>query len=164
MGVRHSTEIPKFGVSGVKNTAETNKDFGMSCYIQVKYSVFFHWQFSCNHVKIVLTNSFKIPQKLFFHKFNSIYTYLITLVKVLSISVEDSFCIRVVRGICGKSFFQSHNLKSFCKFYFASNNSKLILKLPQIKEDLLRFFIRDIFVENLFVKMLTSCTISFGNR
>ena len=39
--VRDSTERPKLGVSGVKDTAKTNKDISMSCYIQVKYSVFF---------------------------------------------------------------------------------------------------------------------------
>ena len=33
--------VPKLGVSGVKDTAKTNKDLGMSCYIQVEYSVFF---------------------------------------------------------------------------------------------------------------------------
>ena len=42
-GVCDSTESPKFGVSGVKDTAKTNKDLGMSCYIQVEYSVFFYW-------------------------------------------------------------------------------------------------------------------------
>ena len=35
--------IPKLGVSGVKDTAQTNKDLGMSCYIQIEYSVFFRW-------------------------------------------------------------------------------------------------------------------------
>ena len=35
--------VPKLGVPGVKNTAKTNKDLGMSCYIQVEYSVFFRW-------------------------------------------------------------------------------------------------------------------------
>ena len=39
-GVLDSTERPKLGVHGVKDTAKTNKDLGMSCYIQVKYSVF----------------------------------------------------------------------------------------------------------------------------
>ena len=33
--------VPKLGVSGVKDTAETNKDLGRSCYIQVDDSVFF---------------------------------------------------------------------------------------------------------------------------
>ena len=33
--------VPKLGPSGVKDTAKTNKDLGMSCYIQVEYSVFF---------------------------------------------------------------------------------------------------------------------------
>ena len=42
-GVRHSTERPILGVPGVKDTAKTNKDLGMSCYIQVEYSVFFRW-------------------------------------------------------------------------------------------------------------------------
>ena len=40
-GVHDSTERPKFGVTGVEDTAKTNKDLGMSCYIQVEYSVFF---------------------------------------------------------------------------------------------------------------------------
>ena len=35
--------VPKLGVSGVKDTAKTNKDLGMSRYIQVEYSVFFRW-------------------------------------------------------------------------------------------------------------------------
>ena len=43
IGVRDSTERPKLGVSCVKDTAKTNKDSGMSCYIHVEYSVFFHW-------------------------------------------------------------------------------------------------------------------------
>ena len=33
--------VPKLDVSGLKDTAKTNKDLGMSCYIQVEYSVFF---------------------------------------------------------------------------------------------------------------------------
>ena len=33
--------VPKLGVFGVKDTAKTNQDLGMSCYIQVEYSVFF---------------------------------------------------------------------------------------------------------------------------
>ena len=32
--------VPKLGVSGVKDTATTNKDVGMSCYIQVEYKLF----------------------------------------------------------------------------------------------------------------------------
>ena len=35
--------VPKLGVSGVKDTRKTNKDLGMSCYIQVEYSVIFRW-------------------------------------------------------------------------------------------------------------------------
>ena len=35
--------VPKLSVSGVKDTAKTNKDLGMLCYIQVEYSVFFCW-------------------------------------------------------------------------------------------------------------------------
>ena len=35
--------VPKLGVSGVEDTAKTNKDWGMSCYIQVEYSVCFYW-------------------------------------------------------------------------------------------------------------------------
>ena len=33
--------VPKLGVYGLKDTAKTNKDLGMSCYIQVECSVFF---------------------------------------------------------------------------------------------------------------------------
>ena len=33
--------VPKLGVSGVKDTMKTNKDLGMSYYIQVEHSVFF---------------------------------------------------------------------------------------------------------------------------
>ena len=33
-------DVPKLGISGVKDTAKTNKDLGMSCYIQVEYNVF----------------------------------------------------------------------------------------------------------------------------
>ena len=42
MGVCDSTECPKLGVSSAKDTAKTNKDLGMSCYIQVEYSGFFY--------------------------------------------------------------------------------------------------------------------------
>ena len=35
--------VPKLGFSCVKDTAKTNTDLGMSCYIQVEYSVFFRW-------------------------------------------------------------------------------------------------------------------------
>ena len=35
--------VLKLGVSGVKDTAKTTKDLGMSCCIQVEYSVFFRW-------------------------------------------------------------------------------------------------------------------------
>ena len=35
--------VPIFGVSGVKDTAKTNQDLGMTCYIQLEYSVFFRW-------------------------------------------------------------------------------------------------------------------------
>ena len=35
--------VPKLVVSAVKDTAKTNKDLSMSCYIQVEYSVFFRW-------------------------------------------------------------------------------------------------------------------------
>ena len=35
--------VPKLGVSGVKDTAKINKEIGMSCHKQVKYSVFFRW-------------------------------------------------------------------------------------------------------------------------
>ena len=33
--------VPKLGDPGVKETANTNKDLGISCYIQVEYSVCF---------------------------------------------------------------------------------------------------------------------------
>ena len=36
--------VPKLGVSRVKDTAKTNKDLGMACYIQVENSVFFRWK------------------------------------------------------------------------------------------------------------------------
>ena len=35
--------VPKLGVSGVKDTAKTYKDLAMSCYIQAEYSVIFRW-------------------------------------------------------------------------------------------------------------------------
>ena len=35
--------VPRLGVSGVKDTANTNKDLGMLCYIQVELRVFFRW-------------------------------------------------------------------------------------------------------------------------
>ena len=35
--------VPKLGISGVKDTAKTNKDLGMLCYIRVEYRVFFRW-------------------------------------------------------------------------------------------------------------------------
>ena len=35
--------IPKLGIPGVKDTAKTNKDLGMLCYIQVEYIVFYRW-------------------------------------------------------------------------------------------------------------------------
>ena len=38
--------VPKLGVSGVKDTAKTNKDCSMSCCILVEYSVLFHWKLS----------------------------------------------------------------------------------------------------------------------
>ena len=54
--VRHSTERPKLGVSGVKDTPKTNNDLGMSCYIQVEYNVFFNWLIYSNHVKLIFLN------------------------------------------------------------------------------------------------------------
>ena len=33
-------KVPKLDVSGVMDTAKTNKDLGMPCYIQVEYSIF----------------------------------------------------------------------------------------------------------------------------
>ena len=38
--------VPKLGVSTVKDTAKTNKDCGMSCCILLEYSVFLHWHLS----------------------------------------------------------------------------------------------------------------------
>ena len=35
--------VPKLGVSGVKDTAKPNKYLGMLCYIQVEYSLLFRW-------------------------------------------------------------------------------------------------------------------------
>ena len=35
--------VPKLGVSGVKDTAKTYRDLGMSCYVQVEYCVFLRW-------------------------------------------------------------------------------------------------------------------------
>ena len=49
--------VPKLGVSGEKDTAKPNKDLGMSCYIQVEYSVFFPLEaLFFNHVKIIFKN------------------------------------------------------------------------------------------------------------
>ena len=45
-GVRDSTVRPKIRRLRRKGYARTNKDRGMSCYIQVEYSVFFHWNLS----------------------------------------------------------------------------------------------------------------------
>ena len=42
-GCANPPNVPKLGVSSVKVNAKTNKGFGMLCYIQVKYSVFFRW-------------------------------------------------------------------------------------------------------------------------
>ena len=42
-GCATPSNVPKFGVSGVKDTAKTNKDLGMPCGIQIEYSVFFRW-------------------------------------------------------------------------------------------------------------------------
>ena len=38
--------VPKLGVSGVKDTAKTNKECGMLCCILLEYSVFLHWHLS----------------------------------------------------------------------------------------------------------------------
>ena len=35
--------VSKLGVSSVKDTAKTNKDLDMSCYVQVEYSFFFNF-------------------------------------------------------------------------------------------------------------------------
>ena len=43
-GCATSQNAPKLGISAVMDTAKTNKDLGMSCYIQVEYSVFFRWK------------------------------------------------------------------------------------------------------------------------
>ena len=48
--------VPKLGVSGVKDTAKTNKDCSMPCCIPVEYSVFFHWYIFYDHVKIIFIN------------------------------------------------------------------------------------------------------------
>ena len=45
-GCATPTNVPKLGVSGVKDTANTNKDLGMSCCILLEYSVFLHWHLS----------------------------------------------------------------------------------------------------------------------
>ena len=42
-GCANPPNVPKLGVSGVKDTAKTNKDLCMSCYLHVEYSVFFRW-------------------------------------------------------------------------------------------------------------------------
>ena len=42
-GVRVSTERSKIRRSGVKDTANTNNNLCMSCYIHVECSVFFRW-------------------------------------------------------------------------------------------------------------------------
>ena len=39
-GLRDFTKRPKFYVSDIKDTAKSNKDLRMSCYIQVEYRVF----------------------------------------------------------------------------------------------------------------------------
>ena len=49
--------VPKLGVYGVKDTATTNKDLGMSCYIQVEYNVFFSWKLFFNLVKIIFKHT-----------------------------------------------------------------------------------------------------------
>ena len=41
--MRDSTKRPKIRRLCVNDTAKTNKDLDMSCYIQVEYSVFFRW-------------------------------------------------------------------------------------------------------------------------
>ena len=38
-GVRDSTERLKLGVSGVMDTAKTNNDLGMSCYIHYREDI-----------------------------------------------------------------------------------------------------------------------------
>ena len=50
--------VPKLGVSSVRDTAKTNKDCRMSCYIQVEYSIFFHCNLSLyyDHRKIISKN------------------------------------------------------------------------------------------------------------
>ena len=42
-GCATSPNAQKLGVSSVKYTTKTIKDLGMSCYIQVEYSVLFRW-------------------------------------------------------------------------------------------------------------------------
>ena len=56
--------IPKLGFSGVKDTAKTNKDWGMSCWILLEYSGFFYIGTSLDdHVKIIFKIIFKILKK-----------------------------------------------------------------------------------------------------
>ena len=40
-GCATPVNVLKLGASGVKDTAKTNKDLGMLCYIQVDYVIFF---------------------------------------------------------------------------------------------------------------------------
>ena len=63
--------VPTLGVSSIQDTAKTNKDLGMLCYIQVEYSV--RWLLSFKHVKIIFKNIFKILKKkiIFEKKFNN---------------------------------------------------------------------------------------------
>ena len=42
-GLTTLPNVLKLGVYCVKDTPKTNKDLGMSCYIQIEYSVFFCW-------------------------------------------------------------------------------------------------------------------------
>ena len=43
-------KVPKLGVPGVKDTAKSNKDLSMSCYIQVSFSAGSHVIIESNYV------------------------------------------------------------------------------------------------------------------
>ena len=58
--------VPKLGVSGVKDAAKTNKDLGMSCCILLEYSVFYIDTSLYEHLKIIFKTILKILKKIFF--------------------------------------------------------------------------------------------------
>ena len=55
--------VPKLDASGVKDTAKTNKDWGMSCCILLEYSVFLHWHLSLWPSKNYFKKYFKNTKK-----------------------------------------------------------------------------------------------------